>query len=184
MKLLEIKRQREEELSFKDLMARTNFDLDHYIFTDGTLQLFALKLTSLEGCPTMTRGDCNVGANLITTLEHVPRRIGHTLAIQANKKLHSLQHIESQIDHIGNAINLSPHLIKSHVLGLVLIDGLKSIWCVSESGSTFGADGTKYRNDWSGIVDAHLRLDKPPKEKMYLCQEALLNADFIEHARL
>lgn len=81
-------------------------------------------LSSLEGAPAHIRGSLYCSGNELTSLEGVPARIDGYFHC-TNNKLTSLKDIHLQIKHIGRGVYFERNSIKSHVLGLLLIDGIK-----------------------------------------------------------
>ena len=105
------------------------------------------KLTSLEGCPQKVDGDFYCSNNQLTSLEGGPREVGGDFYCHNNKltglislpqkvgkdfdcsnnELTNLKDIHKHIKFIGNKANFQDNPIKSHVVGLLLIDGLEKI---------------------------------------------------------
>lgn len=108
--------------------------------------IFNRKLTSLEGGPVEVGGDfqcsnCDLislkGApvkvktfvcsdNNIKSLEGAPRVIDGDFNCYKNK-IKSLGGIHKRIEQINGVFNLKRNPVESHVLGLLLIDGLKAV---------------------------------------------------------
>jgi len=188
MKLLEIKKLKYIEMSFKQLMANTKFSIDHYM-DDATLNLFGLRLTSLEGCPQRVWG-LRAGANEITSLEGISPNITNYLDLSFNPKLTNLhdvhRHLHSMRAPISARIIVSEKLITSSVLGLIYVTGLTRI---SDPGSKYPDSSTATsQSGWTGIVTKHLAGNAGPNDteklRLYSCQEELIAAGFDEHAKL
>jgi hypothetical protein len=92
----------------------------------GDFYCFSNKLTSLEGAPSSVGGIFACSNNQLTSLEGAPSSVGGIFAC-SNNQLTSLKDIHRQIKKINGYFYCDENPIKSHVLGLLLIDGLKSI---------------------------------------------------------
>ena len=147
-----------------------------------------LSLTSLEGCPKKIMGDFSCFNNLLTslkggpeyvddiftcthnmieTLEGCPSYLGND-AYFNNNKLTSLHNVHKHIKTFkGSLISFSHNPIKSHVLGLLLIDGLYGVILDN--------------HEVSEIIDKHL---EPGMRDIFACQEELIEAGFEEYAQL
>ena len=84
------------------------------------------QLTSLEGAPTSVGGYFFCNNNQLTSLEGAPTSVGGDFICSANK-LTSLKDVHKQIKKIDGKFYLSSNPIKSHVLGLLLIEGLSEV---------------------------------------------------------
>jgi hypothetical protein len=84
------------------------------------------RLTSLEGAPSSVGGDFFCSHNQLTSLEGAPSSVDGDFRCSHNQ-LTSLKDIHKQIKKINGSFYCRRNPIKSHVLGLLLIDGLKSI---------------------------------------------------------
>jgi hypothetical protein len=85
------------------------------------------QLTSLEGAPSSVGGiffSCS--HNQLTSLEGTPSSVGSNFYCYDNQ-LTSLKDIHRQIKKIGGKFYCDDNPIKSHVLGLLLIDGLTEV---------------------------------------------------------
>lgn len=83
------------------------------------------KLTTLKGCaPNVT--DFNCADNVLTSLDYAPEFITNSIDCTGNK-ITSLKNIHLTIKHIGDAFYGMKNPLKSHVLGLILIEGLQYI---------------------------------------------------------
>lgn len=135
------------------------------------------NLTSLEGSPKQV--DAFVAAdNKLTTLEGVTPEIGMYLDI-SNNKFTSLKDIHKHLKKIDGFLVVQGNDIKSHVLGLFLIDGL--------SGISFG----KKAQPWGVIVNEYLGhahsndlSAEDRKDVMIDCQHELIEKGYEELAQL
>ena len=102
----------------------------------------------------------------ITSLEGAPSSIGDSFYAY-NNNLTSLHNIHKQIKHIGGFANFRyNNPITSHVLGLLLIDGLTDVFL----------ENKKVQN----ILNKHLKGDRD----VFACQEELIEAGFEDFAQL
>lgn len=85
------------------------------------------KLTSLEGGPELVGEDFNCSRNQLTSLKGSPKKVGKNF-ICSNNQLTSLKDIHKQIHEINGSFWAIENPIKSHVLGLLKIKGLKKVW--------------------------------------------------------
>lgn len=152
----------------------------------GNFTCTSKNLTSLEGAPTTVAKsfDCSynrikslkfapkeIGSdffcidNDLTSLEGIPSIINGNLFISGNK-LTSLHNIHKQIKRMGAYANFSNNPITSHVLGLLLVNGLYSI----------NLDNPKVDT----IMNKHLNGDRD----VFACQEELIEAGLDEFAQL
>lgn len=92
----------------------------------ASYSIFDCGLTSLAYCPEEIPGDFICTSNKITTIDDMPRKVTGSMYIDDNK-ITSLKGIHKRIMHIGDAIDLGSNPIKKAILGLILIDGLKTI---------------------------------------------------------
>ena len=123
------------------------------------------NLASLKGCPDTVRGWFSCQNNKLTSLEGVPASIGDVFYCRDNY-LTSLRGIHKQIKHIGNAAEFAGNPIKSHVLGLLKISGLKTV--------------TLNNTQVQEIINRHLQ----GVRDIFACQEELIEAGFEEYAKL
>lgn len=123
------------------------------------------ELTSLKGAPKKVDGAFNVNDNKLTSLEGMPEIINGDLSFN-NNRITSLKDIHKFIKHINDTIFCINNPIESHVLGLLLIPGLKRI----SSGTTWSNILNKYVGKGrAGLID---------------CQNELLDAGLEEFAQL
>lgn len=82
---------------------------------------FGNRLTSLAHYPSEIGGTFECGSNLLTSLEYCPSIVGGDF-MRADNRLPSLENIHEQIKKIGGEFWCFDNPIKSHILGLMLID--------------------------------------------------------------
>ena len=149
------------------------------------------QLTSLEGCPQLIRGDFNCENNKLTSLVGSPRRIeGEFYGNNAGKLeslegcpryvvsdfyikncgLTNLHNIHKHIDYIGDTLYVTLNPIKSHILGILKIDGLWSVWLDNK-------EVTK-------ILHKYLKGIPVRERDILACQQELIDAGFEEYAQL
>ena len=164
------------------------------VFEDGTFYGNNLELTSLEGAPTEIVGpvktaffccycnklpslqyapvkvdgsfDCSV--NLLTSLKYSPTSVGCDFECEENK-LTSLEGIHKQIKKIKGKFYAPDNKLESHLLGLILIDGITRIEIDNK--------------DIEEILNRHLQQTNK-KLAMLQCQQELIDAGFEEAAQL
>lgn len=84
------------------------------------------KLTSLRGSPTTVYGDVFVQKNELASLEGAPSAVHGDFYLNDNR-LASLQGIHKHIKYIGGELFVNDNAIRSHVLGVLRIKGLKRV---------------------------------------------------------
>jgi hypothetical protein len=84
------------------------------------------QLTSLEGSPSRVKGQFACDANYITSLEGAPGEVNGHFSCNYNK-LTSLKNIHKVIHTMRGNFSANNNPIKSHVLGILLINGLAEI---------------------------------------------------------
>lgn len=131
----------------------------------GAFSCIQNKLASLKGAPKKVRDGFNCSSNVLTSLEGITPQIGGELVCDDNN-LTSLHNIHMQIKHIGIEARFRRNPLKSHVLGLLLIDGLESVLM----------DNKKVQD----IINKHLNGDRGT----LACQEDLIEAGFEDFAQL
>lgn len=128
------------------------------------------KLTSLEGVPAHIQGDLVLHNNNISSLEGGPTNVGGSVYL-GNNKLESLKGIHKRIMHIGSRLYVENNPIKSHVLGLLRIKGLREV--------SFPSSDPRYRVV-EKIINKYLAGDRD----IFVCQEELESAGVGEFAQL
>jgi hypothetical protein len=132
---------------------------------------YSNNLKSLKGGPEYVGSDFYCFDNVITSLEDAPSYIGGEFLCH-NNNLTSLHNIHKQIKHIGQVADFQQNPIKSCVLGLLLIEGLKQVLIDDNSGM---ADEPIH-----DIINRHLEGDRD----VFACQEDLINAGYEDYAKL
>ena len=131
----------------------------------GNFYCHSNNLTSLEGCPQEVGEHFSCSNNQLTSLEGCPQKVGRDFSCSQNK-LTSLKDIHKHIKSINGFANFSDNSIKSHVVGLLLIDGLTKVYL----------DNTKVRD----IINKHLKAGRD----VSACIKELEEAGFPEFAKL
>lgn len=129
-------------------------------------------LSTMLGCPVYMVGQLIASSQNLTSLEGIPKYLLNGIDISDNPII-SGAGIEKLVKTCKGEMIL-PGQIKSHVLGLLLIDGITDV--------KFGAwHGDPYANpQLSDIMTKHLRGDRDILD----CQEELRTAGLREYGRL
>ena len=93
----------------------------------GSFACHENQLKSLEGCPQKVDGDFKCGVNQLESLEGCPQTVGGDFICYNNKKLTSLARINFYVHEITGIANFAGCPIKSNILGLLKIRGLKKV---------------------------------------------------------
>ena len=177
------------ERSFRNVCGRVD---DPYIVDLGCAQR---RITSLEGCPSLILGDFTCYDNHLVSLKGGPSRVEGYYTCSKNylkdldgvasymadafncedNGLTSLHNIHNQIKFIGGSANFIRNPIKSHVLGLLLINGLDEV-----AFESFAPWANKPRQQMNEIINKHLKNGRD----VFACQEELIEAGFDEYAQL
>jgi hypothetical protein len=149
-------------------------DLKGYPFKDpydGDFECDYKQLTSLEGCPQIVKGDFNCSVNELQSLQYCPQIVeGHFICSSNN--LPSLQNIDKYCKQIDMQLWASNNPIKSHVLGVMLIENIKYI--------ILSTDRNNKLQTIENIINSHLKTDRD----VFICQDNLIKAGFAEYAQL
>jgi hypothetical protein len=148
-------------------------DLPEYPFEDpynGNFDCGIKQLTSLEGCPTVVKGDFSCSINNLKSLQYCPQIVEGDFYC-SNNKLQSLQNIHKYCKQIDWELRAYSNPIKSHILGVMLIENIKRIVL-----STKRSKLQKIEN----IINTHFETDRD----VYLCQDNLIKAGLAEYAQL
>jgi hypothetical protein len=143
-------------------------DLPGYPFDDphnGDFSCSNKQLTSLEGCPQVIKGDFYCSDNKLKSLQYCPQIVKGDFYCSDNK-LPSLQNIHKYCKQINNTLWAYNNPIKSHVLGVMLIENIQLVDLDQEPVKK--------------IINTHLNTDRD----VYLCQDNLIKAGFAEYAQL
>jgi len=135
----------------------------------GDFSCSSTKISSLEGGPNWVGGDFDCWNTNITSLEQGPSYVGRVFDCR-NTKITSLHNIHKEIKHIGYAL-IMPDIVKSHVLGVMLIKELQKI--------EFYYKNTEQKQV-ENIINKHLA----GYRDIHLAQEELIEAGLSEFAKL
>ena len=130
---------------------------------------FSNHLKSLKGAPEKVNGTFDCCDNQIDSLEFAPSYIKNDFYCIDNQ-LTNLHNIQKIIKHVGGEMNFSSNPIVSHVLGLLLIEGVTYV--------NLGASGPKAMVE--KIINKHLEVERD----IFACQEELIDAGLEEFAQL
>ena len=130
-----------EEMYISDKsLTRLPSDLPEKV--EGDFNCYDNQLTSLEHCPSEVGGDFSCSYNKLTSLDHGPTKIGGNFFCSHNKltslehcpsevggdfycsnnELTSLKDVHRRVQKIGGTFACHSNPIKSHILGLMLIE--------------------------------------------------------------
>lgn len=141
----------------------------------GGYQCYSNKLTSLEGAPEVIPFEFNCSSNELTTLEGAPEMIGTDFHCTDND-LTSLRDIHKIIKKMNGIVFADKNPIKSHVLGLLYIEGCIGVRLDNEKVANLM---TKY------LIKRDRFTHGVPNHRFVLeCQSNLLDADLEEYAQL
>lgn len=141
------------------------------------------RLTSLEGGPTHVSQGFSCYKNVLTSVEGAPKWIGNVGNFN-NNLISSLKDIHKHIEHAGDTLFFQDNPIKSHVLGLLKIKGLKKVYLSHLPGRTHTSDN---------LSNAQLKLFKVQNtindhldgaRDIFACQEELEDEGLEEYAQL
>lgn len=135
---------------------------------DGDFWCNNNHLTSLKGAPERVTGGFDCSSNRLTSLEGAPKKIGSYFFCD-NNNLTSLQNIHKMITEINGDFYCHKNKITSHVLGLLLIPGIKNIVASVDEFS------------WVKILNRYLGKGR---KGMLDCQNELIEAGLEEYAQL
>ena len=132
---------------------------------DGNFSCFNNKLTSLIGSPQKVGADFICASNKLTSLEGCPQKVVGDFYCSENQ-LTNLKDIHKHIKFINGFANFYSNPIESHVVGLLLIDGLEHVYL----------DNEQVRD----IINKHLNVGRD----VFECIDELLEAGFPEFAKI
>jgi hypothetical protein len=124
MKLIEIAQPKDFDFSGEKLRSLKRLDFPEKVI--GSFYCNDNQLTSLEGAPIKVGGIFSCSFNLLTSFDGAPKEVGDDFYGIGNK-LTSLEGIHKQIKKMNGTFYAHGNPIKSHVLGLLLIEGLTQI---------------------------------------------------------
>jgi hypothetical protein len=182
-------------MKFKELLEQgEHHDLFQSLMGDpgsavhaGGFDCSGKEINSLEGCPKEITGGFWCGTNNLKSLKGGPETVGKQYSCSYNKleslegiasiiaagnlsarnnKLKSLEGIHKHIKILNGAANFLGNPISSHVLGVMRIKGLTSIFLDNDEVTT--------------ILNKHLKGDRD----IFACQEELIDVGFEEFAKL
>ncbi len=90
-------------------------------YVGGNFWCYDNKLTSLKYCPSQVGGSFRCQSNQLTSLEHCPSQVGSSFYCNDNQ-LTSLKDIHKRITKIGGDFVCRNNPIRSHILGLMMIE--------------------------------------------------------------
>jgi hypothetical protein len=128
------------------------------------------NLQSLQYCPQIIEGDFNCYNNKLQSLQYCPQIVKGNFYCSDNK-LPSLQNIHKFCKQIGGNFRATINPIKSHVLGVMLIENIRRVILTM---------GRHALEPIEQIINTHLKTDRD----VYLCQDNLIKAGFAEYAQL
>lgn len=146
------------ELDCAGLVAEGIFDCSH------------TKITSLKGSPSRVEGHFMATYVEITSLEGAPSWVGGNFNCYKTK-ITSLHNIHKIVRYIGGDLVL-PNTIRSHMMGIMLIKGVRSI------GFTTGI------NEEQRTAATIINLFLMGNGDVHACQEKLFEAGLAEYAKL
>jgi hypothetical protein len=141
----------------------------------GYFDCSANKLASLKHGPTRVMGEYNVSENPLKNLDGIAEYIGGTLYLNYLGGITSLKDIHKRVKHVGNKIVIMESGITSHVLGLLLINGVTEV--------TVGYAHTMVREEWSDIINNYLP-NYRGNHAVLDCQNELIDAGLDDYAQL
>jgi hypothetical protein len=134
----------------------------------GNFYCYNNKLTSLKYGPSEVGGDFYCSSNELTSLEYCPSEVGGDFWCAYNK-LTSLKDIHKQLTKMKGKFVASKNPIKSHVIGILLVEGCTEI----------EIDNKKVE----AIINKYLP-NTEGKAGFMKCKHELQDADFDEYAKL
>ena len=170
-----------------DVPLDENYDCDIYIKNSrlfdlkgmpkvvyGSVTCSLAELHSLEGAPKYVSGTFDASSNFLSSYVGAPKNC-QTLDLSSNPKLTTLKDIGNYFTFL-EFIHI-PHTVQSNILGLLRIQGLKSV-------------ATRFRpwesvsvglSEAMSIVNKYL---KEPDKDILECQEELIDAGLKQYAKL
>jgi len=122
-------------------------------------------LSSFKNFPSEVSDDFYLVGSKISTFEGLSIKVGGDIILDSNTMMSSLHNIHKHILQMNGDLAIEGDAIKSHILGIMLVKGLKSV---------------KSTSDHFKIINKHLAGSKDLME----CQEELINAGFGQYAKL
>jgi len=134
---------------------------------DGTFVCHNNQLTSLVGAPVFVGNDFSCYNNRLASLEGCPEHVDDGDFVCKDNRLETLHDIHRSLKHLGGHFIATNNPIKSHVLGVLLIEGV----------ITVRLDGRRVTE----ILSKHVRRGR---SGLIDCQTELLDNGFEEYAKL
>lgn len=168
-----------KKLNYKDFIAKGDFYCHSTLLTslegapkrvEGSFGCDHTSIASLVGGPEYVGVNFNCSVTGITSLEGAPSYVGKDFICYATK-MTSLHDIHKNVKHIGRECYLSG-TIRSHILGVMFIKGLKKIEFLSAA--------VFEQKEAERIINKHLKGDR----NVHACQEELIDAGLSEYAKL
>lgn len=132
-------------------------------------------ISSMHGGPDKIEDQYNLGFNYLSTFDYAPSFVGGTVSLNGNSFSH-LHNIHKHFKHIGQLLHCERMTIRSHVLGIMLIEGLQGV--------RFSCPQSKMLNQKllqvQEIINKHLKGARDIHE----CQQELIDVGLPEYARL
>lgn len=117
-------------------------------------------LTTLEGIASHIDGQLDCSRNDLTSFEFVPRKLFKDVYC-LNNKFTNFHDIHKHLTQIGGVFNFTQNDIKSHILGLLMIEGVTIYICDN--------------NDLKNILnDAINKFPKEPKKRVLYGQKRMI----------
>ncbi len=174
------------------------------VYIKGNLDVTGNKLRTLQGAPKEIGGMLVVANNQLTSLRG-PKHVGMGVYASDNQltslkgfpecdgpiildgnKLTSLQNVHENIKSMYGMLSLRGNPLRSHLLGVMLVGGLQRIFLDNTIDVEVGQGKESLR--LQTILNDHLKeknsREKAPRELLFRCQEALINAGFEDFAHL
>jgi hypothetical protein len=157
----------------------------------GDFYCFNNKLQSLQYCPQIVKGHFYCYYNILQSLQYCPQIVNGYLSCSfnnlqslqycpqivkgnfhcSNNSLQSLQNIHKYCKQLDRELWAFNNPIKSHVLGVMLIENIKRI--------VLSTNRSKLQTI-EKIINTHLKTDRD----VFICQDNLIKAGFAEYAQL
>lgn len=135
----------------------------------GSFNCSRNKLTSLVGGPRKVLHDYRAHKNLLSNFDGFPEFVGMTMQL-ANNKFTSLHNIHKALKECHGGLILDNNPIKSHMLGVLLIEKLSYV-------------RMKHNSAVENIINKYLPNNRG-NDAIIDCQNDLLDAGLDEYAQL
>lgn len=130
-------------------------------------------LTSFVGGPKTVATEFNASLNLLTSLEGAPTDMGN-IRLTHNSHLTNLKDVHKHIKSLNGIFNVEGCPLKSHVLGLLLIDGLTWVFMDNK-------DVQNILNKYITKIDNSMNMRR---QFLLQAQEDMIEAGLEEYAKL